>query len=680
MFEVSRAKKSQERVTTESPSRDPSSGRVQHRSHATASAGASPSPFGTPESPAGRSSGGHPLEPHTRTRMEAAFGRNFSHVRVHTDKEADHAARSVRAHAYSVGPHIAFASGRYTPRTPSGTELLAHELAHVVQQENHGSATTNVEALAAAAGRRVAGGASVATGTLGSARTGLLRAASTGAPPAKRAPTASELAATARGAARIGFVREEGLKLREGPNQTSRPLAQLRFGTRAHVIEDESEHPGWYKVAVPGGAGFVFAPRIHFPPPWLIEKDPALRLIRVKHGQTFWGLVKEQYGIQGNEGSLDRNINHFINAIRAVNKPEAFKVETDMLDDIGNAIIAGRDASDTLLKENVDLWIPSFGVAAAMDVGSGTVTGEIARFVRRIRQKLQDFKTACLAAGKYIPQAIANHAVEVGKGLLEGLIKFAIDAAKILAVSTAIGALIGSLFGGVGAIPGAEIGFEIGLLILKYYGLAQLIEMVLSIVGNMLSLLGRFISLAWNANGDKKVLEEAGKTLANALGILASAVLFAAAAYVMKKGAKALAKTKFAKRVGETGLAEWLAKRQRGTTAERVRTERVKTELADDWWQVSNVGPNRAGTRVPESFDLSVAGQKFTVHPNATKHMAEYAKSRGGGSIPISSLAGSVETAVQGGLLSGRNFIRVGPWELGIDTRGSVIYHAVYRP
>ncbi len=92
------------------------------------------------------------------------------------------------------------------------------------------------------------------------------------------------------------------------------------------------------------------------------------------------------------------------------------------------------------------------------------------------------------------------------------------------------------------------------------------------------------------------------------------------------------------------------------------------------------VGKLRAGTLVPESFDLAVAGQKFAVHPNATKHLAEYATSAGGGRVPISSLAGSVETALQGGLASGRNFLRVGPWELGIDTRSNVIYHAIYRP
>lgn len=83
---------------------------------------------------------------------------------------------------------------------------------------------------------------------------------------------------------------------------------------------------------------------------------------------------------------------------------------------------------------------------------------------------------------------------------------------------------------------------------------------------------------------------------------------------------------------------------------------------------------------MPESFDLAVGGQKFYVHPNATKHMTEYASSHQLSNVPTSSLAGSVESALAQGLRPGRNFLRVGPWELGIDTNSNVIYHALYRP
>ncbi len=369
----------------------------------------------------------------------------------------------------------------------------------------------------------------------------------------------------------MAFVREEGLNLRVEPDAKGVSLARLPFGQRIHTLEDASS-TGWQKVAVQGQSGYVASARIHFPPPSLIEKDPALRLVRVRPGQTFWGLVKESYGIQGNEGTPDQNVNHFINAIRAVNKAEAFKVETDLLDDLGNALIPGRSASDTLLVAGVDLWVPSFGVAAAMDVGSGTVTGEISRFLKKIQQKIADFRAACSAAGEHIPGAIARQAGEVGAGLLKGLVKFARDAAIILAASTAIGALIGAMFGGVGAIPGAEIGFEVGLLILKVYGLYMLIEAVLGVAGALLTQLGRFISLAWSANGDKKVIDKAGRALADALGLLVAAVLVALAAYLLRRGAKAVSNTRFARTVGEKHLAQWIKQRQSMTTTKELVT------------------------------------------------------------------------------------------------------------
>ena len=376
---------------------------------------------------------------------------------------------------------------------------------------------------------------------------------------------------------KVAFVREEGLNLRAAPGQNAPSLAKMKFGQRVHTLEDANPTPSWQKAALMGQAGYVFAPHIHFPPEALIQKDPALSMIRVRSGQTFWGLVKEQYGIQGNESTADLNVNHYINAIRVVNKPEAFNIRTDLLDDIGNFVIAGRDASDTFLIAGVDLWIPSYGVATKMDVGSGTVTGEITRAIKKIEQKIQDFKDACRLSVQYMPGAIANRAGDTAMGLLNGLVEFAIDAAKILAISTAVGAILGGLFGfGAGALPGAEIGFEVGLLILEVYGLATLIEAVLQIAGSLLSQLGHFVSLVWSANGDKKQLDLAARTLADALGILVSAVLIALAAYLMKKGMEAIKGTKFAKTVGETKLAEWLKDRQKMTTTRATIKERFK--------------------------------------------------------------------------------------------------------
>ncbi|MEZ4364021.1 MAG: SH3 domain-containing protein [Kofleriaceae bacterium] len=375
---------------------------------------------------------------------------------------------------------------------------------------------------------------------------------------------------------RVAFVREEGLKLRAGPERAAASLAQMTFGQRVHILEDSGSGE-WLKIAVRGQTGYAYKPRIHEPPPELLAKDPGLSLVKVKRGQNFWRLVKERYGINGKEGSADQNVNHFINAIRAFNKAEAFKIKTDFLDDIGN-MIPGRVASDTELITGVDLWIPSFGVAAKMNVGSGTIRGEVTRFAKKLEQKLDDFRAASRASGKYIPAAIGGAAGEMGLGLLEGLIDFALDAAKILTASTAVGALIGSFFGGVGAAPGAEIGFEIGLVILDYYGLYMLAEAILGVAGNLAGQLGEFVSLAWSANGDPKQIEKAGRALAAALGTLVAALLMVVAAYLMKRGAGALAKTRFAQRVGQSRLAKWFEDRKDAKTTKDPRGEKAAKE------------------------------------------------------------------------------------------------------
>lgn len=79
-------------------------------------------------------SGGSPLPPATRAFFEPRFGHDFADVRVHTDARAAEASRSVNALAFTVGRDVAFAGGQYSPQTSGGKRLLAHELAHVVQQ------------------------------------------------------------------------------------------------------------------------------------------------------------------------------------------------------------------------------------------------------------------------------------------------------------------------------------------------------------------------------------------------------------------------------------------------------------------------------------------------------------------------------------------------------------------
>jgi Domain of unknown function (DUF4157) len=87
------------------------------------------------------SSSGQPLDADTQNFMGASFGHDFSNVRVHTDERAGESAQAVNALAYTVGNDVVFDGGEYMPETETGRHLLAHELAHVIQQSRGGLQT-----------------------------------------------------------------------------------------------------------------------------------------------------------------------------------------------------------------------------------------------------------------------------------------------------------------------------------------------------------------------------------------------------------------------------------------------------------------------------------------------------------------------------------------------------------
>lgn len=88
---------------------------------------------------------GHQLPSDVRGRMESAFGADFSHVRTHTDGKASDVSSRVNARAFTVGNHMAFGNGEYKPGTMLGDALIAHELAHTIQQSGAGAAVDKME-------------------------------------------------------------------------------------------------------------------------------------------------------------------------------------------------------------------------------------------------------------------------------------------------------------------------------------------------------------------------------------------------------------------------------------------------------------------------------------------------------------------------------------------------------
>jgi hypothetical protein len=86
--------------------------------------------------------GGRPLSPAERAYFEPRFGRDFSDVRVHDEPFVHPAVRAINARAFTLGTHIAFGRGEYRLETPESRRLLAHELAHTIQQRKKSDIST----------------------------------------------------------------------------------------------------------------------------------------------------------------------------------------------------------------------------------------------------------------------------------------------------------------------------------------------------------------------------------------------------------------------------------------------------------------------------------------------------------------------------------------------------------
>lgn len=81
---------------------------------------------------------GEPLGPGLRQDLESRFGYDLSGVRVHKDEAARRSAREADAQAYAAGRHVVFGTGAWAPHSRAGLRLIAHEVAHVIQQAHVG--------------------------------------------------------------------------------------------------------------------------------------------------------------------------------------------------------------------------------------------------------------------------------------------------------------------------------------------------------------------------------------------------------------------------------------------------------------------------------------------------------------------------------------------------------------
>lgn len=93
----------------------------------------------------GTKGSGEPLPEKVSGEMGAKIDADFSHVKIHTDSRAVQMSEEVGAQAFTRGSDIYFNKGRYSPESFVGKRLLAHELAHVVQQSAGGQASSMIQ-------------------------------------------------------------------------------------------------------------------------------------------------------------------------------------------------------------------------------------------------------------------------------------------------------------------------------------------------------------------------------------------------------------------------------------------------------------------------------------------------------------------------------------------------------
>ena len=106
--------------------------RVQRRAE---TGGSPPSPVKAAEF----ERGGRPLGERWRQQLEPLFRASLAAVRIHDDEGSHRAAERLEARAFTLGQHIHFASGQFHPGAREGLHLLAHEVAHTIQQRGVGS-------------------------------------------------------------------------------------------------------------------------------------------------------------------------------------------------------------------------------------------------------------------------------------------------------------------------------------------------------------------------------------------------------------------------------------------------------------------------------------------------------------------------------------------------------------
>jgi hypothetical protein len=450
----------------------------------------------------------------TRRTMESHFGQDFSGVRVHVDSER--AGGSVEALA--EGNEVHFAPGRYQPGTTGGDWLIAHELAHVVQQRgvapgnNAGamrvaafdaadSSPTALEREADRAADRVVRGESVR----------IERAAPSYAQnhEAGRKTDEQPVEVAKPGIHKQGFIdNSEGANLRTGPAELGGSLVRPQPLPPATPVFVSGTHPKapewWYVTAHVGGAlarGFVQHFRVTTELP-----EPTARLYAIQSGDTIERIAAQLFGGSVRPG---HDLRYYENVVLSVNQAQGRKGVKGTFQDPS---LFGGGANNIQLEAGHRIWLPSpaYAKSAEGTVPSGSLTGGLSQagsfgghVVDLMRSMSESPRVFRSVAGEYADAIVEHLPAIIG-------ITGAILAAESLTITLAASP--------TGVSQVLALAIQAGL---TAFGVTAAVETAAQAVEQG----QEWLRLAWEAKGQPAKLEAASRAFCRMVVAIALAAL-----------------------------------------------------------------------------------------------------------------------------------------------------------
>jgi len=479
---------------------------------------------GKPIPPPVRANGGSQLSAALLARMNAALGHDFSHVRVHTDAEADQAAEQVRARAFTIGSHIWFKQGLYSPGSKTGDELLMHELVHVKQHDEgrlpsakNGRASKptdghereaaklahdlavgrpSIEASLSGSGERKARGTAQSRAVASRDATDGVTGSSTAIEP------------PASGAKKPGAIdQDDGANLRRRPYKPGdAPLAWVAPCTRVYVSGQHPEAPDWwYVTAYVGGTmlrGYTQSFRVNTDLP-----EPGATLYTVQPGDTVEKLAAQEFTDFVEDG---HDLRYYENVLLEVNRQHGRKgiSGTQQAPDI-----FGGGANNIQLEAGRRIWLvsPQYALLLKGQVADGSATNGLYAKGKRAAGHLEDVLKSVQDSPSHLGEVAAEARDLILKHSNEIIgVTCAFVAAELASV------LLAATPTGVGQAVAAII--QLVLALLAAGAAAQAAAAALT-WGKL------WLELAWGANGDPTILAKASKAFIKMLAQLALAAL-----------------------------------------------------------------------------------------------------------------------------------------------------------